>query len=96
MALRLLQMAYRGQVKLTPQQTRCAIEALAYENPKVSAVAVSHMTGNDFAAALDRAIARSQSPYVMNTPPALAGPKTIEHSASELKGPMARLDRRFG
>jgi hypothetical protein len=96
-ALELLQMAYRGQVKLTPQQTRCAIEALAYENPKVSAVAISHMTGNDFAAALDRAIARSQSPHVMNQPPALPAPKIIQHSPEEMKGPfVSRLDRRFG
>jgi hypothetical protein len=91
-ALELLQMAYRGQVKLTPQQTRCAIEALAYENPKVSAVAVSHMTGNDFAAALDRAIARSQSPDVINRS-ALPAPITIEHSPDEMKKPFARLER---
>src|SRR5262249_53801335 len=92
-ALELLQMAYRGKVKLSAQQARCAIEALAYENPKVSAVAISHMTGNSFAEALDRAIQRSQSPRVINAPPA---PTTIEHSPDGMKGPMARLDRRFG
>ena len=30
MALPLLQLAYRGKIKLTPQQARCAIEALPY------------------------------------------------------------------
>ena len=60
MALPLLQMAYRGKVNLTPQQIRAAIEALPYENPKVSAVAISHMSGKDFASALDRAIERSR------------------------------------
>jgi hypothetical protein len=95
MALPLLQMAYRGQAKLTPQQMRAAIEALPFENPKVSAVAISHMTDKSFAAALERAIERSQSPHVMNRP-ALPAP-TVEHDAGELKGPfVSRLDRRFG
>jgi hypothetical protein len=72
-------------------RVRCAIEALAHEYPKVSAVQVSHMNGQDFASALERAIQRSQSPLPLPAP----GP-TIEHDASELRGPMARLDRRFG
>ena len=93
-ALELLQMAYRGQVKLTPQQTRCAIEALAYENPKVSAIAYGHFNGQSMAEALDRAIARSHSPHVMNKPPALPGP-TIEHDPKEMGGPFTRLERRF-
>ena len=29
-ALELLRLAYRGKIKLTPQQARCAIEALPY------------------------------------------------------------------
>ena len=92
LALPLLQMAYREKVKLSPQQMRAAIEALPFENPKVSAVAISHMSDKSFAAALERAIERSHSPHVINAPPAL----TIEHSPDEMKGPMARLERRFG
>ncbi len=38
---------------------RAAIEAMPYENPKLSAVAVGYVTGQDFAAQLDRAIERS-------------------------------------
>jgi hypothetical protein len=87
MALPLLQMAYRGKVKLTPQQIRAAIEALPYENPKVSAVAISHMSGEDFASALDRAIERSRQPTPLLAP-------TIEHSPSEMRKHMARY-RRF-
>src|SRR3974390_3073778 len=62
MALQLLQLAYRGKITLTPQQARCAIESLPYETPKLSATAVATMDGKSFAEALERAIARSQSP----------------------------------
>ena len=58
-ALELLQMVYRGELKATPQQMRAAIESLPYENPKLSAVAVGYLTGEDFPSQLDRAIERS-------------------------------------
>jgi hypothetical protein len=67
---------------------RAAIEALPFETPKLSAQQHVHFDGS-FAAQLERAIARSQSPLVINAP-------TIEHSADELKGVMPRLERRFG
>jgi hypothetical protein len=88
MALPLLQMAYRGKVKLTPQQARCAIEALPYEVPKLSATAIATMDGKSFAEALDRAIARSKSPLALNSP------AVIEHDPAEMKKPNARY-RRF-
>jgi hypothetical protein len=91
MALPLLQMAYRGKVKLTPQQARCAIEALPYEVPKLSAVAHGHFDGTDFATQLERAIERSRQPLPL--PP----PKVIEHeppvSAEEMKAPFQRYRR---
>jgi hypothetical protein len=49
----------RGKVKLNPPQMRLLIEMLPYHLPKLSAVAVGHFTGQDFAAQLDRAIQRS-------------------------------------
>jgi len=58
-ALDLLQMVYRGEFKATPQQMRAAIESLPYENPKLTAVAVGHLTGEDFYNRLERAINRS-------------------------------------
>jgi len=58
-ALTLLQMVYRGALKVSPLQMRAAIESLPYENPQLSAVALRSMTGNDFARALDRCIERS-------------------------------------
>ena len=58
-ALKTLQMGYRGEVRLTPQQVRCAEAALAYESPRMSAVAVGYLTGEDFYSRLERAIERS-------------------------------------
>jgi hypothetical protein len=76
-----LEMVYRGEIVLSPQQMRAAIECLQFEVPKVSAVAISHMDGNDFASALDRAISRSKGPLLLN------GPPPPELPAEELKGP---------
>jgi hypothetical protein len=86
-ALPLLQMAYRGQVQLTPQQTRAAIEALPFEVPKLSAAAITTMDEESFAAALDRAIERSRAPPRLNGSAEPLPP-------SELKQPMTRY-RRF-
>ncbi len=87
-ALPLLQMAYRGQVQLTPQQMRAAIEALPFEVPKLSAAAVASIDGATFAQALERCIERSRQPV-----PQLNGP--VEPlPASEYRKPMSRY-RRF-
>ena len=59
-ALELLQMVYRGELQASPQQMRAAIESLPYENPKLSAVAVGHLTGEDFYNRLERAVNRSE------------------------------------
>jgi hypothetical protein len=58
-ALELLQAVYRDQRQPLPVRIRCATEALPYENPKLSAVAVRYMSADSFAARLDKAIARS-------------------------------------
>jgi hypothetical protein len=59
-ALALLQAVYRDHRQPLPVRVRCAVECLPFENPKLSAIGVSQLTGRDFAAALDRAIARSR------------------------------------
>jgi hypothetical protein len=81
-----LQTVYRDRKQPLNVRVRCAVEALAHEYPRVSAVAVTSMSGQSFAEALDRAISRSQGPVLLNAPPELP--------ASELKGPFTRL-RRF-
>jgi hypothetical protein len=91
-SLQLLQTVYRDRKQPLNVRVRCAVEALAHEYPRVSAVAVTSMSGQSFAEALDRAIKRSEQPLPLPAPDA---PKTIEHDASELRGPMARLERRF-
>jgi hypothetical protein len=58
-ALQLLQMVYRGEIELTSQQFRAAKEALPFEEPKLGAMAVGSMSGQDFASLLERAIRAS-------------------------------------
>jgi hypothetical protein len=64
-ALALLQMVYRGEVKLTAQQLQAAKECLPYEKPKLSAVALASMDAHSFAKALDRAIGASDRAKLM-------------------------------
>src|SRR6516165_5128704 len=86
-AHRLLQSIYRDEEVALPVRMRVAIECLPFENPKVSAVAISHMNGQDFATALERAIQRSKSPLALNAP------AVIEHDPSEMKTPNQRYRR---
>jgi len=92
-SLQLMQNVYRDRKQPLNVRVRCAVEAAPYENPRVSAIAVSHMNSQSFAEALDRAIERSGI-----KPLPLPPPKVIEHeppvSAEEMKRPFARL-RRF-
>jgi hypothetical protein len=93
-ALEFLQDIYNDPKQSTSTRMRAAIECLPFENPKVSAVAISHMDGQDFASALDRAIERSG---IKPIPP----PKVIEHHAppelpaEELKGRMPHYRNNF-
>jgi hypothetical protein len=57
--MQLAEMVVRGKVKLSPPQMRMLIEMLPYVAPKLSAVALSSLTGEEFAKALDRAIEAS-------------------------------------
>ena len=81
----LLQMVYRGEISVTPQQLSAAKEAIAYEQPKLTAVA--HFEGS-FAEALEKAIERRG-----NRPPPslLIEAKPVEtQSAEVLKRPFPR------
>jgi hypothetical protein len=58
-SLEYLQRIYRDPMQPTSMRMRAAIEALAFENPRLSAVGVGYMTNDTFAEKLDRAIARA-------------------------------------
>ena len=89
-SLEYLQSIYRDVDQPQSARIKAAIAALAYENPKVSAIAYGHFNGQSYAEALERAIKRSQSPLPLPAP----GP-TIEHDPAELRGPLTRFERRF-
>jgi hypothetical protein len=86
--LALLQAIYRNPNQPLNARMRAAIEALPYENPKLSAVAHGHFEGKDFATQLERAIERSKQPV-----PLLNGPGE-ELPAGELKKPFVRSNYR--
>ena len=81
----LLQMVYRGEISVTPQQLSAAKESIAYEKPKLTAVA--HFEGS-FAEALERAIERRAS---RPPPSVLLEAKAVETvPAGVLKKPFVR------
>ena len=52
----LAEQVVRGKVKLSQQQVRILIELLPFYMPKLQAIALGRLTGEDFAARLDRAV----------------------------------------
>jgi hypothetical protein len=93
-ALEFLQGIYNDPKQSTSTRMRAAIECLPFENPKVSAVAISHMDGQDFASALDRCIARSGIKPL--PPPKVIEARPVEQlPAEELKGPMPHYRNNF-
>ena len=83
-ARQFLQMVMRGEIDPIPKQFNAAKVLIEYQEAKLSAVALGHFDGQDFASALERAILRSQAHYVPR--PALAPP--VQQSADELKKPV--------
>jgi hypothetical protein len=59
-SLEYLQRIYRDPAQPTSVRMRAAIEALAFENPRMSAVSVGYLDGNTFAERLERAIRASE------------------------------------
>jgi hypothetical protein len=58
-SLDFLQRVYRSVKQPMSRRLRAAIEALQHEHPRLGAVAIGSMNGQDFASLLERAIARS-------------------------------------
>ena len=90
-----LQSIYRDENQSPNMRIRCAVEALPYENPRVSAVAVSHMNGSDFATALERAILRSRLPTPLPPPKQIEARPVEQVSAQEMKKPFPQYRNNF-
>jgi hypothetical protein len=58
-SLDFLQRIYRSAKQPMSRRLRAAIEALPHEHPRLGAVAIGSMNGQDFASMLERAIERS-------------------------------------
>ena len=61
-SLDFLQKVYRSSRQPLAVRMRAAAIALPFESPKLTAMAVNTLSGQNFAAMLERAIARSQAP----------------------------------
>jgi hypothetical protein len=68
-AHKILQLVYRGKLEVTPMQMRALGIAIGFESPKLTATAMSSMDGKDFASLLEKAIARSSAPLVIEHQP---------------------------
>jgi hypothetical protein len=80
-SLALLQKVYRSPRQPMSTRLRAAIEALPFEQPKLSAIGFGSLDGTDFASRLERAILRSgksvkqiEATCEEVAPPALAAP----------------------
>jgi hypothetical protein len=49
----------RAKVQVSQAQMRMIIELLPYHSPKLAAIGIGHLHGNDFSSRLDKAIERS-------------------------------------
>lgn len=76
MALEYLQRIYRDPLQPSSVRMRAARECLPYENPRLSAMAITSMDQHSFAAALERAISRANGARSNGAAPA---GKVIEH-----------------
>jgi hypothetical protein len=74
-SLDLLRRVYRSTQQPMSLRMRAAIEALPFESPKQSAVAIAHFDGKTFAEALERCLERSSSPPRLNGPVAPLPPE---------------------
>ena len=86
-SLDFLQRVYRSVKQPMSRRMRAAIEAMPHEHPRLGAVAIGSMNGQDFASMLERAIERSgKAPLMIEA--------AAQHPPDEVHEPMTRL-RRF-
>jgi hypothetical protein len=92
-ARQFMQMVMRGEIDPEPKQLNAAKVLIEYEEAKLTAVAVGHFEGKDFASQLERALARSEAARDYVPRAALAAP--VEHPASEVSKPFTMPRRNF-
>jgi biotin carboxylase len=68
-SLDFLRKAYRSVKQPMSRRMRAAIEALPHEHPRLGAVAIGSMNGQDFASMLERAIERSAKAKLIELQP---------------------------
>jgi hypothetical protein len=94
-AHRVLELGYLGNVKLSRQQIECAKHALPHENPRLGVIATTAMNADDFAATLDRAIARSGLLIEHRPDEGAKSPDPIPPRGSPRQGLFGSPDKRF-
>ncbi len=96
-SLSFLQKVYRSVRQPMSRRLRAAIEALPHEHPRLGAVAIGSMNGQDFAAMLDRAIERSGKRMELTaidvTPTALRSRGTEATVTAQTERRMAKPNR---
>jgi hypothetical protein len=73
-SLDFLQAVYLNETLPLNTRMRAAIEAAPYEHPKLTAIAVGHLTAQDFATRLDRALERSDRAKLIELAPQVREP----------------------
>jgi hypothetical protein len=91
-ALEYLQSIYRDPLQPDAVRMRAAKEALPYETPKLTAIAVGHLTKEDFQAKLQRAIDRSGVEQVDQ----IQGPGVVQQVENAKKQSGSNSLRRWG
>ena len=95
-SLEFLQSIYRDEQQPIGVRIRCAVEALPFEKPKLTAQANVYLDGKTFGELLDRAIERSRTPLKLIDAQPVQTAESAEVISSEvMQKPFSRMRRRI-